>query len=139
MPGPMEEATRTRLIAVVVILAVAVPLGLVAAAGSGDDEDEGPNPIRVELSTELPEVLIYIDDESVNTPDRTNGRRSVTVECVDADGLVIASQDDAWPMVQTDAGTLAPHAHIPVNPARIRDVAKCRLKGTKPLLQADVS
>lgn len=63
----------------------------------------------------------------------------MTVECVDADGFVLASQDQAWPMTQTDAGEFSPHAHVPVNPARIGDVASCRLRGTKPLLGAEVS
>jgi hypothetical protein len=133
----MEGPARTRLVAVVVILAVAVPLGVVAAAGSGGEEAE--DAIRVERSTELPEMLIYITDESVNTPERTGGRKSVTVECVDGEDRIVATQDDPWPMTQTDGNTLSPHAHVPVDPARIGDVASCRLRGTTPLLEAEVS
>ena len=135
----MEAAARTRLVAAGVILAVAVPLGVVAAASSGGGDEPADTGMRVERSTELPEMLIFLDDGEVNTPERTNGRRSVTVECVDGDGLVLASQDEAWPMTQTDAGAFSPHAHLPVNPARIGEVESCRLRGTKPLLQADVS
>lgn len=134
----MEGPGRTRLVALVVLLAVAVPLGVVAAAGSGGD-DESDAEIRVERSTQLPELLIYITDESANVPERADGRTSVTVECVDAEGRVIASQEDPWPMTQTDGNTLSPHAHVPVDQARIGDVKSCRLVGTKPLLEADVS
>jgi hypothetical protein len=135
----MEGAARTRVVALAVILAVSVPLGVVAVAGSGGEEEESSGELRVERSTELPEMLIYITDESANTPERTDGRRSVRVECLDDDGNVIASQDDAWPMTQTDGNTLSPHAHVPVDPARIGEITSCRLRGTKPLLQADVS
>jgi hypothetical protein len=134
----MEGAARTRVVALVVLLAVSVPLGVVAAAGSGRGEEEW-NGLRVERSQQLPEMLIYITDESANTPKRTNGRQTVTVECLDENGNVLASQDDPWPMTQTDGNTLSPHAHVPVDPAKIGDVTSCRLVGTKPLLKAGVS
>jgi hypothetical protein len=38
-------------------------------------------------------------------------------------------------MTETDGNTLAPHAHVPVNPARIAEVASCRIAGTDPLLE----
>jgi hypothetical protein len=139
MRGRMEGPARTRLVALVMLLAVAVPLGVIAAAGSGGgDESEGAA-LRVERSTELPEMLIFITDESANTPERAGGRDSVTVECLDARGRVVAEQNDPWPMTETDGNTLSPHAHVPVDPALIGDVRSCRLRGTKPLLQADVS
>jgi hypothetical protein len=139
MPGPMEGPARTRLVALVVLLAVAVPLGVVAAAGSGGEDEAEDVSLRVERSTEAPEMLIYVTDDKANTPGRAGGRSSVTVECLDAGGRVLASQEDPWPMTQTDGNTLSPHAHVPVNPARIGDVASCRLRGTDPLLEADVS
>ena len=138
MPVAMEGPARTRLVAFVLLLAVAVPLGVVAAAGSGGD-DSSEDELRVERSTQLPEMLIYITDESANVPERAGGRTSVTVECVDEEGRVIASQEDPWPMTETDGNTLSPHAHVPVDQARIGDVESCRLRGTKPLLEADVS
>ena len=135
----MQGADRTRLIAVAVLLAVAIPLVVIAAAGGGDGDAEGEPPLRVERSNQLPEMLLYIDDESVNKPARTGGRREVRVECLDADGVVLASQAEVWPMTQTDGNTLAPHAHIAVNPGRIGDVVSCRISGTEPLLAGDVS
>lgn len=135
----MEGPARTRLVALVVLLAVALPLGVIAVAGSGSgDEPTGGN-LRVERSTQVAEMLIYITDDKANTAERAGGRRSVTVECLDGAGQVLASQQDPWPMTQTDGNTLSPHAHVPVDPARIGDVASCRLRGTKPLLKAEVS
>jgi hypothetical protein len=139
MPLLMEGPARTRLVALVVLLAVAIPLGVIAAAGSGGGDDPGNAELRVERSTQLPEMLIYITDEAANVPERADGRTSVTVECLDAEGRIVASQEDAWPMTETDGNTLSPHAHVPVDQARIGDVTSCRLVGTKPLLKADVS
>ncbi len=134
----MERPARTRLIAVLVLLAVSVPLVVVLAVSGCGDEDEGEEPkpaLRVERSLEFSEMLIYIDDASANRSERAAGRARVTIECVDSDGLVLASQEEPWPMTQTDGSTLAPHAHLPVNPARIGDVVSCRIKGTDPLLE----
>ena len=134
----MERPARTRLIGVLVLLAVSVPLVVVLAVSGGGDEDEGEEPkpaLRVERSPEFSEVLIYIDDASANRSERAAGRARVTIECVDSDGVVLASQEEPWPMTQTDGSTLAPHAHLPVNPARIGDVVSCRIKGTDPLLE----
>ena len=134
----MERPARTRLIAVLVLLAVSVPLVVVLAVSGGGDEDEGEEPkpaLRVERSLEFSEMLIYIDDASANRSERAAGRARVTIECVDSDGVVLASQEEPWPMTQTDGSTLAPHAHLPVNPARIGDVVSCRIKGTDPLLE----
>ena len=138
MPDPMEGPARTRLVALVVILALAVPLAIVAIAGSGGgDEDDEPE-MYVQRAPEVFEVRVFLEPE-VNTRDRTRGRRSVTVECLDDSGTVIASQDEAWPFTDTDQNTLDPHAHIPVNPARIDDVSLCRVKQARPPLEAPIT
>ena len=59
----MQGADRTRLIAVAVLLAVAIPLVVIAAAGGGDGDAEGEPPLRVERSNQLPEMVLYVDDE----------------------------------------------------------------------------
>ena len=112
---------------------------IAAAGGGGDDNEDEPAALRVERSTQLPEMLLYIDDESANQPERAGGRKQVTVECLDAEGVVLAAQEESWPMTETDGNTLAPHAHVPVNPARIGQVESCRISGTDPLLEGPVS
>ena len=138
MPDPMEGPARTRLVALVVILALAVPLAIVAIASSGGDEGDKEPEMYVQRAPEVFEVRVFLEPE-VNTPDRTRGRRSVTVECLDDSGTVIASQDEAWPFTDTDQNTLDPHAHIPVNPARIDDVSLCRVKQARPPLEGPVT
>ena len=134
----MEGPARTRLVALVVILAFAVPLAIVAIAGSGGGGEEAEPEMYVQRAPEVFEVRVFLEPE-VNTPDRTRGRRSVTVECLDDSGTVIASQDEAWPFTDTDQNTLDPHAHIPVNPARIDDVSLCRVKQARPPLEAPIT
>ena len=134
----MEGAARTRLVALVVLLAVAVPLVIVAVVGSGGGEDEEETGLRVERSPDLPELLVFLAPEA-NTPERAGGRATVTVECLDTGGQVVSRQDEAWPFTDTDQDTLDPHAHVPVNPARINDVERCRVRPANPPLEGPVS
>lgn len=138
MPDPMEGPARTRLVTLVVLLAVAVPLTIVALAGSGGGDDEEDAGLRVERSPAVPELLVFLNPD-VNTPERTGGRRSVTVECLDTGGRVVSRQDETWPFTDTDQDTLDPHAHVPVNPARIGDVERCRVRPADPPLEGPVS
>ena len=134
----MEGPARTRLVALVVLLAVAIPLTIVAVLGSdgGDDEDEETS-LRVELSPDLPELRVFLDPE-VNTPERTGGRTSVLVECLDDAGGVLARANEPFPFTDTDDNTLDPHVHLRVNPARINDVVRCRVKPADPPLDGPV-
>ena len=135
----MEGPARTRLVALVVLLAVAAPLVIVAIVGSGGgDEGTEETGLRVERSPGLPELLVYLTPE-VNTPERTGGRESVTVECLDAGGQVVSRQTEAWPFTDTDQQTVEPHAHVPVNPARMNDVERCRVRPADPPLEGPVS
>jgi len=134
----MEGPARTRLVALVVLLAVAVPLTVVAVIGSGGGEDEPEvGDLRVERSTELPELLVLLSPDA-NKPRRANGRPIVAVRCVDANGVVIARSDEPWPFTDTDQNTRDPHAHIPVNPARINDVESCSVRPASPPLKGPV-
>jgi hypothetical protein len=137
MPDPMEGPARTRLVALVVLLAVAVPLMIVAVAGSGGDDEEEAS-LRVELSPEIPELRVFLDPE-VNTPDRPGGRPSVLVECLDEAGEVVARSDEPFPFTDTDDNTLDPHVHMPVNPARIGEVVRCRVRPADPPLEGPVA
>jgi hypothetical protein len=137
MPVLMEGAARTRLVTLVVLLVVAVPLTIVAVAGSGGSDDEGGE-LRVERSVEVPEVRVFVTPDA-NRAERAGGQATVTVECLDRDGAVVASQPAPWPFTDTDDGTLDPHTHVPVDPERLNDLARCRLLRTKPPLAGPVS
>jgi hypothetical protein len=139
MPDPMEGPARTRLVALVVLVALAVPLTIVAAVGSGGGDDEGEEgSLRVERSPEVSELLVFVDP-GVNKPERTGGRPSVMVECLDEGGAVVARSAEAFPFTDTDQQTLDPHVHMPVNPARINEVVSCRVRPADPPLAGPVT
>ena len=138
MPHPMEGPARTRLVALVVLLAVAVPLTIVAVIGAGGGDDEEDTGLRVERSPDVSELLVFLTPE-VNKPERTGGRRSVTIECLDTGGGVVSRRVEPWPFTDTDQNTLDPHVHVPVNPARINDVERCRVRPATPSLEGPVS
>jgi hypothetical protein len=128
--------SRTRLVALVVLLAVAAPLVIVALAGSGgEDRPERPDGLRVERTPgDLPEVIIYVEDPSLNEPATAGGATSVVVECVDAEGRIVWSRPERWPFTDTDGGTLDPHAHIGMDQVAVERIVRCRLTGTDPPL-----
>jgi hypothetical protein len=134
MARSMEGPARTRLVALVVLLAVAIPLTIVAVLGSGGGDDEEAASLRVERSPDLPELRVYLDPE-VNTPDRTGGRENVLVECLDEAGEVVVRSDEPFPFTDTDQNTLDPHVHMPVNPARIGEIVRCRVRPSDPPLE----
>jgi hypothetical protein len=138
MPAPMDRSARTRLVALTVLLAVSVPLVIVAVSGGGGgDEDEPQDSLLVERSTERPELIVYVTPD-LNLAERAGNRRMVTLECIDAEGRVLATRQERWPLTDTDQGTLDPHTHLSLDPARIGEVARCRLDGTEPLMEGPV-
>jgi hypothetical protein len=137
MPDPMEGPARTRLVALVVLLAAAIPLTIVAVLGSGGGDDEEEASLRVERSPDLPELIVFVDPD-VNTPERAGGRATVNVECLDETGEVVARSDEPFPFTDTDRNTLDPHVHLKVNPARIADVVRCRVRPADPPLEGPV-
>jgi hypothetical protein len=137
MADPMEGPARTRLVALVVLLAVALPLTIVAVIGSGGGDEEEESSLRAERSPELPELLVFLNPD-VNTAERAGGRPTVVVECLDGGGVVVARSDEAFPFTDTDQNTRDPHVHMPVNPARLGDVVRCRVRPADPPLEGPV-
>jgi hypothetical protein len=137
MADPMEGPARTRLVALVVLLALAVPLTIVAVAGSGGGDEEEEAGLRVERSPAIPELIVYLDPDA-NTANRAGGRPSVLLECLDEAGGVVARSDQPFPFTDTDEGTVDPHVHMRVNPARIGEVVRCRVRPADPPLEGPV-
>jgi hypothetical protein len=129
----VENAARTRVVALAVLLALAVPLVVIAAAGSGDDAE--PGGLRVERAKGAPQVVIYLEDPAVNTPETNRGRSSVSIECVDGGGAVVFNGKERWPFSDTDGGRFDPHVHVFVRPDRLDTIESCRLRGTDPPLE----
>jgi hypothetical protein len=136
MPRTLDGRVRTVLATAAIALVLVVPLVLLFAGG-GDDEDEPAEPERAGLRIERfggSQLIVFLDP-AVNTPERAGGARAVTLRCVDASDRLVIAQDAAWPLTDTDAGTLDPHVHVSLDPAALEAVATCRVLGTEPLLE----
>jgi hypothetical protein len=131
----MEGASRTRLVALAVLLAVSLPLVVIAVAGGGSDDGEAGGLRIVPSPQGEPDVVIYLEDPEVNEPETNHGRASVTVECTDGDGGVAFSGRERWPFSDTDGGRFDPHVHVFMEAAQLERIARCRLKGTEPVLE----
>jgi hypothetical protein len=129
----LEPASRTRLVALAVLLAVSAPLVVIAAAGGGSEDESG---LRVEPSRQgPPEVVLYLEDSSVNTPETTDGATRVRVICTDAAGAVVFRGSKRWPFRDTDGGKFDPHVHVFVDPEVLGRISRCSLPGTDPLIE----
>jgi hypothetical protein len=62
----------------------------------------------------------------------------VNVECLDGAGGVVKRSEETFPFTDTDRNTLDPHVHLKVNPARIADVVRCRVRPADPPLDGPV-
>jgi hypothetical protein len=94
----------------------------------------------VERATTPPgvrELIVYLADKDVNGLRTTRGRRAVRVECLGPDGHVVLQAKRRWPFVN-DPGYDYPHIHQRASPEEIRRAARCRLRGTRVRLEADV-
>jgi hypothetical protein len=129
----MEAASRTRLVALAAVLAVSAALVAVALSSGGDDER--PGGLRVERMPGAAEVVVYVEDLDANRAETVDGAARITLECVDRDGQVVWSSREAWPFLDTDAGTLDPHVHLTMEPAVIDRIDRCRLMDTDPPLE----
>jgi hypothetical protein len=132
----VQPATRTRLISLAVLVVVSVGLIVIAAAGGGSDDRRVRDGLRLEPTAGGdPQLVIYVQDPKVNRPATAHGATSVEIECTDNAGSVVFTSQQPWPFSGTDAGTLDPHVHLPVDAAVLGSIAGCSLKGTDPLVE----
>jgi hypothetical protein len=135
---PSHVKPRLRAAAPLALAAVFIAAPLIAWAASSD-EDEPPELIveRARAQDGSPEILVALDDDELNSLKTTNGKRAVRVECRGRDGRVIVDGRHRWPFVG-EVGYDAPHAHQKVSREQLQRAARCRLRGTRVRLEADV-
>jgi hypothetical protein len=120
----------------VLVLIIATPLVAWAALSGGDEKS-----FVVERATSdagKPQLIISLVEEELNTLETTNGRRVVRLECVDDDKQVILVTRKKWPFRTNERGYDYPHVHTNTTLEQRQGAARCRLRGTRVHLEADV-
>ena len=138
--NPSKAIARAKAAApkALILVVIAAPLVAWAAFSSGDEQQS----LTVERWTKdagAPELIIWLGEKDLNTLETTNGKRTVQVECVGRDGQVVLDAEQTWPFVDNEAGYDSPHAHQPASREQLQRADRCRLRGTRARLEADVT
>jgi hypothetical protein len=107
------------------------------AASPGDGAT--PN-LLVERATSRagnPELIVYLGEDDLNTLRTTKGKRAVRLECLGRRGELVINARQRWPFIN-ERGFDYPHAHQPASARQLHRVDRCRLRGTRVRLEADV-
>ncbi|MGH3029295.1 MAG: hypothetical protein ACRDNE_00735 [Gaiellaceae bacterium] len=136
--NPSKAIARLKAVApkALILVLVAVPLIAWAAFSGGDEQD-----LVVERWTNdagAPELIISLGEKDVNTLETTDGKRTVRVECVGRDGQVVLDAKQRWPFIDSEPGYDSPHAHQAASREQLQRADRCRIRGTRVHLEANV-
>jgi hypothetical protein len=118
-----------------VVGVIAVPL-IVWAGSSGGDEKS----LIVERATSragTPEFIVSLAEDDLNTLQTSRGKRAVRVECLGREGQVVLDAKQKWPFI-AEPGYDYPHVHQRASREQLQQADRCRLRGTRVPLEADV-
>jgi hypothetical protein len=134
-PSSARRKARSAAPAALMAIIVAMPLVLWAASSGGVEQS-----LIVERATDLPggpELLVNLADKDLNKLQMTRGRRAVRVECLGGGGEVVIDARQKWPFIN-EPGYDYPHVHQRATREQLIRVERCRLRGTRIRLEADV-
>ena len=138
--NPSKAIARLKAVAPKALILVVIAVPLIAwAASSGGDEQQSLVVERWTNDAGAPELIIWLGEKDLNTLETTDGKRTMQVECVGRDGQVVLDAEQTWPFVDNEAGYDAPHAHQPASREQLQRADRCRLRGTRARLEADVT
>jgi hypothetical protein len=135
--NPASARRRLKTGAPVALMGVIVAMPLVLWATSSGGAEQG---LIVERATGLtggPELLVNLVDKDLNTLRTTRGRRTVRVECLGRGGRVVVDASQKWPFIN-ERGYDYPHVHQRATREQLVEAERCRLRGTRIRLEADV-
>jgi hypothetical protein len=115
---------------------IATPLALWTVSSGGEDDEETLIVERAAGVTGSPELIVYLEDENLNTLRTTHGKKTVRVECLTRSGQVVLDAEQRWPFINNEPGFDAPHVHQEASREQVQEADRCRLRGTS--LEADV-
>jgi hypothetical protein len=134
-PSSARRMARSAAPAALMAIIVAMPLVLWAASSGGAEQG-----LIVERATDLPggpELLVNIADKDLNKLQTTKGRRAVRVQCLGRGGQVVLDARQKWPFI-TEPGYDYPHVHQRATREQLVQAERCRLRGTRVRLEAEV-
>ena len=133
-PGALRKLRTVGPKALILVL-IAAPLVAWTASAGGDDDQ-----LTVERAFGVdgkPELLVSLGDDELNTPAMANGKKVVRVECLGRDGKLVVASPHRWPFLEEE-GFDDPHAHQPATRDDVQRADRCRLRGTREVLEAEV-
>jgi len=134
-PTSARRKARSAAPAALMVVIVAMPLVLWAASSGGVEQG-----LIVERATDLPggpELLVNLADKDLNKLQMTRGRRAVRVECLGRGGEVVLDARQRWPFI-SEPGYDYPHVHQRATREQLVQAERCRLRGTRVRLEAEV-
>lgn len=135
---PSGAIAKLKAVAPRALIVVLIAAPLIGWAASSRSEEKSLIVERATGLTGAPELLVSLADEDLNTLRTTNGTRVVRVECVGRDGQVVLDAEQKWPFIN-EPGYDYPHAHQAASPEQLQRADRCRLRGTRIRLEADVT
>ena len=124
--------------AAAVLAIVVIPL-VVWSASSGSDTKADPDlSVSYDPSRGGDPLLTVTIAKELNVRRTAKNGRTVTLECLDADGNVVAQTEQPFPFTADEPG-YGPHAHQLVPGDKIKFVRRCRLLGTRMPLAAELN
>jgi hypothetical protein len=135
--NPSNAWAKLKAVAPMASIVVIIAAPLLVWAGSSEGDEETLIVERASGVTGAPEFLISLADEDLNTLETTNGKRAVRVECLGREGQVVLDSEQRWPFI-SEPGYDYPHAHQAASAEQLQRADRCRLRGTRVRLEADV-
>ena len=137
--SPARNTAKVKTIGRGALIVVVITLPLIVWAGSsgGEDDREGLIVERATSRTGAPEFIVSLADAKMNKLATNNGNRSVRVECRGDEGEVVLDAKQKWPFIN-EPGYDYPHAHQPASREQLQEADRCRLRGPRVPLEADV-
>jgi hypothetical protein len=142
--GPRDESRvaalklRTIVPVALTVVLIATPLALWTASSQDKDDDDTLIVERATGTTGTPELIVYLEDDDLNTLKTTHGRRTVRMECLGREGQVVLDAEQRWPFINNEPGFDSPHMHQVASREQLQQADRCRLTGTRVRLEADV-
>jgi hypothetical protein len=131
------RALRVKSVLPVVFIGILIATPLVVWTTSSEEDEETLIVERATGITGSPEFIVYLGDEDLNTLETTHGKRTVRVECLGREGQMVLDAKQKWPFIN-EPGFDYPHIHQAASREQLQQADRCRLRGTRVRLEADV-